>query len=350
MSYYQIKKGMDPGSVLYTGKQKIQEISIENYVYSQDNCEFEIINSADDIKFQNQDNKTQLLLITGLHDISIVEKVGNAFGIHNLALEDILNTQQRPKAEFYDDNVLIVLKNLNFKSSGAEIEQEHISIVLGKNYVVCFAEKDNNIFYPVTEKLKKHGTRIRSLGSDYLAYSLMDVIIDNYFILLEKLDEHLDFYETKIINGEDKNILNRIYKFKREVFVLNNSVWPLRELISHLERSETQILKKKNLLYFRDLYDHTIQVIERAGVLRDLLTALLELHLSRTGNRTNDVMKVLTIISTIFIPLTFIAGLYGMNFHYMPELQIKWAYFAVLGIMMIIVIGMLLWFRKKKWI
>lgn len=350
MSYYQIKKGMDPGSVIYTGKQKTSKVIIENYIFGTEEFSYEILPSATDIEHCAVENQVQLVIISGLHDQSTIEKTGEVFGIHNLALEDVLNTSQRPKADFYDENAFIVLKNLTFNSSESEIEQEHISIVLGKNYVVCFIEKDSSIFLPVTEKIKKPGTRIRSLGADYLAYSIMDIIVDNYFLLLEQLDEHLDFYEAKIIKGGDKNILNRIYKFKREVFVLNNSVWPLRELISHLERSENGLIKKKTMFYFRDLYDHTIQVIERAGVLRDLITALLELHMSRTGNKTNEVMKVLTIISTIFIPLTFIAGVYGMNFKYMPELHVKWAYFAVLAVMLIVVFVMLIWFRRKKWL
>lgn len=341
---------MDPGSVIYTGKQKTTKVIIENYIFGAETYTYEILPVAEDIKHCTIENQIQLLIITGLHDQSVIEKAGEVFDIHSLALEDVLNTSQRPKTDFYDDNVFIVLKNLFFNHAGSQIEQEHVSIVLGKNYVVCFVEKDNSFFLPITEKIKKTGTRIRSLGADYLAYSLMDIIVDNYFILLEQLDEHLDFFETKIIKGGDKTILNRIYKFKREVFVLNNSVWPLRELISHLERSESALIRKKTMFYFRDLYDHTIQVIERAGVLRDLITALLELHMSRTGHKTNEVMKVLTIISTIFIPLTFIAGVYGMNFKYMPELRIKWAYFAVLAIMLIIALIMLVWFRRKKWL
>lgn len=350
MSYYQAKKGLAPGTVLYTGRKKVEKVLIENIIYSQNDVTENKVLNISELEYNKDSDAIQWVIITGLHDVGIIEQVGVVFNIHNLVLEDILNTGQRPKVDFFDENIFIVLKNLHFNASKSEIIHEQVSIILGKNFVLCFVEKDDNLFFPIKERLRSSGSKMRNSGSDYLAYALMDIIIDHYFILLEKMEEHLDFYENKIINGERSNVLNSVYKLKRENLSLNNAIWPLRELVAQLERAEPGLIKKKNSIYFRDLYDHTIQVIERTGVYRDLLTALLELHLSGSGNRTNEVMKVLTVISTIFMPLTFIAGVYGMNFRNMPELFVPWAYFAVLGIMVMIAILMLIYFKRKKWL
>jgi magnesium transporter len=349
MSYHQVKKGLEPGTVLYTDKKKVETVVIENIIYNQNTFVETKISKISELEYDKDSDTIQWITVTGLHDVAIIEYIGNLFGIHNLVLEDILNTTQRPKVDFFDNLIFVVLKNLSFTTSKTEINHEQVSIIFGKNFVLCFVEKDKHLFFPIKERMKIASSKIRNTGSDYLAYTLMDLIVDHYFILLEKIEVHLDFYENKIINGEQSNVLNNVYKLKRENLVLNNAIWPLRELIAQLERAETDLIKKKSHIYFRDLYDHTIQVIDRTGVYRDLLTALLELHLSGSGNRTNEVMKVLTVISTIFMPLTFIAGVYGMNFKNMPELFVPWAYFAVIGLMVVIAIAMLIYFRRKKW-
>ncbi len=350
MSYSEAKKGLEPGSVLYTGKKKVEHVIIENIIFSPKEIIETRITDVSELKCNIDNDLVQWVNITGLHEVSTIEKIGNIFGIHNLVLEDILNIEQRPKVDFHTDSIYIILKNLKFNASKSVIEQEQISIILHKNFVLSFVEKDELLFSPILSRLKIVGSKMRGMGVDYLAYSLMDLVIDHYFILLEKIEEHLDFYENKIIKVEHKNVLNKVYNLKRENLVLNNAVWPLRELVSQLERTDTDLIKKKNHIYFRDLYDHTIQVIDRIGVYRDLLNALIELHLSGSSNRTNEVMKVLTVISTIFMPLTFIVGVYGMNFKYMPELEVRWAYFAVMGLMLIIALAMLYYFRKKKWL
>jgi magnesium transporter len=225
-----------------------------------------------------------------------------------------------------------------------------VSIVAGSNYLISFQEKTGDVFEPLRKRIKTASGKIRTLGSDYLLYAILDIIIDNYFILLEHLGDEVEKYETELIVNANKDILNRIYYLKRENLLLRNAVWPVRELVLQFEKTDSPLIKKKNIIYFRDLYDHTIQVIDNVEIYRDLLSGLIELYYTGTSNKTNEVMKVLTIISTIFIPLTFIAGIYGMNFKYMPELEWHWAYFSVWGLMIVIFILMIWYFKQKKWL
>jgi magnesium transporter len=350
MSYLKDNNLLETANEKVARGSKPGKLIIENILFNHSHFVESQITDISELKCNKEPDLVQWVIITGLHDSSVIEQIGNVFDLHYLVQEDVLNTGHRPKVEFNDQSVFVILKNLKFISHRSTIEQEQVSILFGKNYVLCFVEKNDVLFSPVLSRLRVSGAKVRSLGADYLAYTLIDVVVDQYFVLLEKIEEHLDFYENKIIKGEHKNVLNKVYNLKRENLVLNNAVWPLRELVSQLERTDTELIKKKNHIYFRDLYDHTIQVIDRIGVYRDLLNALIELHLSGSSNRTNEVMKVLTVISTIFMPLTFIVGVYGMNFKYMPELEVKWAYFAVIGLMLIIALAMLYYFRKKKWL
>jgi len=350
MRYSEVKKGLAPGTVLYAGKRKVDSILIESVIFDKNTLSEETLTDVSKLEYKCDSDDIQWVTITGLHDSKMVEQIGSSFGIHNLVLEDILNTDHRPKVDFYSDYIYILFKSLSYNRSETAIEQEQISILLGRNFVLCFCEKDHTLFKSIRERLRVPGSKFRASGADYLAYTLMDVIIDHYFIVIEKISDKLDFYEEKIISGNHKGILNKIYLLKRQNLSITNSIWPLRELISQIERSDSGLIKKTNHIFFRDLYDHTIQIIDKINVYRELLTAIIDLHLSESGNRTNEVMKVLTIISTIFIPLTFIAGVYGMNFKFMPELQVHWAYFAVIGLMAALAILMLIYFRRKKWL
>jgi len=239
---------------------------------------------------------------------------------------------------------------LVYDKNKKSIDGEQVSIIVGKNYLISFQEKDGDVFEPLRKRIKTSSGKIRTLGTDYLLFAIMDIIVDNYFILLENLGEEVEKYETELIDNANKDILNRIYYLKRENLLLRNAVWPVRELVSQFEKTDSLLIKKKNIIYYRDLYDHTIQVIDNVEIYRDLLSGLIELYYTNTGNKTNEVMKVLTIISTIFIPLTFIAGIYGMNFKYMPELEWHWAYFGVWVLMIILFIGMMWFFKRKKWL
>jgi magnesium transporter len=242
------------------------------------------------------------------------------------------------------------MKMISWNDKNKSIETEQISLIIGQNYVLSFQEKEDDIFNPLRERIRKGKGRIRNMGSDYLAYAMLDITVDNYFLVLEGIGEHMEILEERLLQNPDKEILKEIYVFKRENLLLRKAVWPLRELISQLERSDISLIKKKTRPFLRDLYDHTIQVIDTVETNRDMTAGLLELYLSTMSNKTNEVMKVLTIIATIFIPLTFIAGVYGMNFDHMPELHWPWAYFAIMGIMGLIALGMLWYFRRIKWL
>ncbi|MDR2010588.1 MAG: magnesium/cobalt transporter CorA [Bacteroidales bacterium] len=348
MSSYSKKRGLPPGSLVFTGTKKTSEISIEEIEYNQTNYSRKEIKNIKNINYSAGSDNIYWININGLHETNIIESIGNIFSINALTLEDILNLQQRPKTEIFGDYIYITLKMLTY--NGDSIDNEQISIVLGKNYVITFQEKPGDIFDPLRLRIQSQSGKIRSSGSDYLAYALIDIVVDNYFVLLEKLNSEIEVFEENLIYSFEKETLTQIYRLKRENLVMRNSIWPVRELISQLERSESDLLNDRIQIYFRDLYDHTIQVIDTAEVSREILSGLIDLYLSGISNKTNEVMKVLTIISTIFIPLTFIVGLYGMNFKFMPELSWKWGYIAVWAIMLLITFFMIIYIKRKKWL
>lgn len=281
---------------------------------------------------------------------SLVAQIGDHFQIHPLTLEDILNTQQRPKIEYFDNYIFIVMKMLKWDEKRKAIESEQISILVGNQYVLSFQEREDDIFDQLRERIRKGKGRIRGMGPDYLAYAMLDVAIDYYYLVLEAISEHMERLEAGVLINAEKKLLREIYVLKRENLLLRKWVWPLREVVLQLERTESPLIKKKTQPFIRDLYDHTIHVTDTIETHRDMTAGLLEFYLTSVNNKTNEVMKVLTIIATLFIPLTFIVGLYGMNFDYMPELRWPWAYFAVLGLMAFLAAGMLVYFRKNKWI
>lgn len=285
-----------------------------------------------------------------LHRVDILEKLGECYGFHPLVLEDILS-DQRPKVEDYDDYIFIVLKMLSYRKDNGEesIDSDQLSLILGPNYVVSFNEKEADIFKPLRDRLRTGKGRIRKLGADHLAYSMMDTAVDHYFEILEKLGERFEDLEDQIVISPEPTSLSTIYNLKRDMLFLRKSVWPLREAISSLQRLDSPLVSESTKIYLRDLYDHTIQVIENVETFRDMSASLLDTYLSSLSNRLNEVMKVLTVISTIFIPLTFIVGLYGMNFKYMPELDSPMGYPSVIALMIVVAVVMLAYFKKRKW-
>jgi magnesium transporter len=290
------------------------------------------------------------LNIDGVHKPEIIEQVGTHFGLHPLVLEDIANTGQRPKMEDFDDYIYVVLKMLRFDAKENETKAEQVSIILGRDFVISFQEREGDVFNTVRERLRNNKGRIRKMGADYLTYALIDAIVDHYFVILENLGETIEDIEDKLVTNPSRETLRTIHDLKREMIFLRKSVWPLREVISRLERSESALINKSTCVYLRDVYDHTIQVMDAVETFRDMLSGMLDIYLSSVSNRMNEVMKVLTVIATIFIPLTFLAGIYGMNFRYMPELEQAWSYPVVLTVMFIIAIMMVFYFRRKKWI
>ena len=343
------KIGAPPGSLIYTGERREDfEISIIDYDGT-DYKEFKSDKIEDCFPFKDSQTVTWINII-GLHKTDVVESIGMHYGIHPLILEDILNVHQRPKIEYFDDYIFVVIKMLFYNENSLCIESEQVSIILGRNYVITFQERIGDVFDIVRERIRNNKGIIKKNKADYLLYSLIDVIVDNYFIILEKIGDKVEDLEDGIILSPSPETAKLIHRLKRDLIELRKSVWPLREILTALSKGESSLIHKKTIAYFRDVYDHTIQVIDTVETFRDMASGLLDIYLSSISNRMNEVMKVLTIIATIFIPLTFIAGIYGMNFKYMPELEREWGYPAILIVMLIIGIGMVLFFRKRKWL
>lgn len=350
------KAGLSPGTLVHVGKKRSEKIKITVIDYDEDEFTEKVVKSVEEcFKFKDKDTVTWIN-IDGLHNVDSIEKLGKNFGVHPLVLEDIVNTNQRPKLEDFEDYIFLVLKMLYTREDDGEVHSEQISMILGKTFVISFQEQDGDIFDNIRDRLRAGKGRIRKMGADYLAYSLMDAIVDNYFIILEKFGETIENMEEDLVANPDPKTLQDIYSLKRELIFLRKSVWPLREVISGLERLESPLIHNSTGIYLRDVYDHTIQVIDTVETYRDMVSGMLDMYLSSISNRMNEVMKVLTIIATIFIPLTFIAGIYGMNFNSeasplnMPELNWYYGYPAVWTVMLSVGLVMFVYFKKRKWL
>jgi magnesium transporter len=283
-------------------------------------------------------------------DSEAIQKIDEHFGIHALVSEDIVCLGQRPKLEDYENYIFIVLKMIYFNQKVNDILDEQISLVLGPNFVISFQETEGDVFGPIRQRIREGKGRVRTMGADYLAYTLLDAVVDNYYVILEKCGDDIEALEDQIMEDPHKGIGQEIHQLKRDMIDLRKQIWPLREVIAGLQRNESRLIRKQTGVYLRDVYDHIIQVIDTVESFRDMLSGLHDIYLSSISNKMNEIMKVLTIFAVIFIPLTFIAGIYGMNFQFMPELQWKYGYFVVLGFMAFVGIGMLLYFKKKKWL
>jgi magnesium transporter len=344
------KAGMPPGSLVHVGEKKTERVRIRIIIYDEESLEEKDFDSIDEcFQYIGQSRKIWIN-IDGIHEVGIIEKIGHALQLHPLVLEDILNTDQRPKLDDYEDYLFVCAKMLTYDSENSRLNVENISLVLSSDYVISFQEVEGDIFDPIRERLRKGKGRVRKAGHDYLAYTLLDAIVDNYFTVLEKIGEEIESLEEEVTSDPDAGTVEEIHHLKRELIFLRKSVWPLREVVNTLERGESPIVQDETRVFLRDVYDHTIQVIDTTETFRDMVSGMLDVYLSTISNKMNQVMKVLTIIATIFIPLTFIAGIYGMNFKYMPELDLKWGYPAVLLCMLVIGIIMLIWFRHKRWL
>ncbi|MBU0477013.1 magnesium/cobalt transporter CorA [bacterium] len=341
--------GLVPGELVHVGERKVGKVEISALDYDDKNFyEKEITNIEETFPFKDTPTVTWVN-INGLHELDIIEKIGNNFEMHPLTLEDIVNTSQRPKYEDFDKYIFIVFKMLMFDDLKKEIISEQVSLIFGSNFVISFQEKEGDVFDPVRQRIRNDKGRIRKMGADYLAYSLLDAVVDNYFSILERLGEKIEEIEEELVTNPTPQTLKAIHNLKRDTIFLRKSVWPLREVTSGLERSESKLIKKGTHIFFRDVYDHTIQAIDTIETFRDMVSGIFDIYLSSVSNRMNEIMKVLTIFAAIFIPLTFIAGVYGMNFEFMPELKMKWGYFTLLGFMAVVGFGMLFYFRRKKW-
>lgn len=344
-----VKAGLPPGSLVHIGKKKREDIKVRIVVYSEETW-VESQLDIDAVSLPAPDPSTvHWIRVEGIHDADTIGRLGRGLGIHPLVMEDILNTGQRPKVENYRDYLYMAVKTVFYNSQASRFDLEQESFVLGPNYVISFSEETTAIYDPILERIRTKAGLTRGMGADYLLYCLLDVIVDNYFVALEGLGEEIDGIQDELVANPVPATMQFIHELKTQMLYLHRSVWPMREIIGFLTRRETPLVTEGTGLYIRDLYDHIIQVMDTTETLRDILTSMLDMYLSSVSNRMNEVMKVLTIIATVFIPLTFIVGVYGMNIDNMPELHWHWWYPALWAMMLAIAAAMLVFFKRKNW-
>ncbi|MFZ7112712.1 MAG: magnesium/cobalt transporter CorA [Desulfatiglandales bacterium] len=344
------KVGLPPGSLVHIGEIKAERVRIQIIDYDEEDIAEQDLRSVEECLPYLTRPTTTWINIDGIHDVELIRKTGEIFDLHPLILEDILNTEQRPKLDDFEDYLYISLKMLSYDTETNRLITENLSLVLGSNFIISFQESEGDVFNPVRERIRKGKGRIRKAGHDYLLYALLDAVVDNYFIVLEKIGEEIESLEEGLITNATPKHSQRIHNLKRELIFLRKSVWPLREVIGNLNKGESALIQDKTAVFLRDVYDHTIQVVDIIETFRDMASGMLDVFLSSVSNRMNEVMKVLTIIGTIFIPLTFFAGIYGMNFKYMPELEWPWGYPSLWMVFIFIAAVMVTFFKRKRWL
>jgi magnesium transporter len=344
------KTGLPPGSLVHVGDvlETVSKITLVDY--SKESVEERQLGSLDEIQAYRDRDSVTWVIVEGLTNVDVIENVGSLFGIHPLVLEDILNTHQRPKFEEYEDYLFLVLKCLLSEGEEFSVNSEQISLLVLDNFVFTFKEKADDLLAPLLLHIRNGKSRFRSLGSDYLMYAILDTIVDQGFILMEALDDAVTALEDALFANPTQHTLNKIQKLKREVITVKRRMSPIRELMSGLLRSQSGLIHESTYLYLRDVSDHTTRVLESVESYREILSGLLDIYMSSLSNKMNEVMKVLTVFASIFIPLTFLVGIYGMNFEYMPELKWKWAYPALWAVFIAIPAVLLVYFKKKKWL
>jgi magnesium transporter len=342
------KKGLSPGTLIHIGEKRTEPVTVTLFNYSGTHCDEHPIRDVNELRPPSDETVTWVD-VDGVHKTDVLEAFGKHFGLHPLLLEDIANTDQRPKLDDYDTYFFLVMKVLTASDRG-DILVEQISFVLGRNYVLSFQENGTDVFQSVRDRLRVGKGRLRHNGSDYLVYALIDAVVDQYFEVLEMLGERIESMQERLMADPRPETLKDIHALKRQLLFVRRAVWPLREAINNLSRSECPFLHEPTKVFFRDVYDHVVQIVDTIETLREMVSASLDIYLSSVSYRLNSVMRVLTVITTIFMPLSFIAGIYGMNFEYMPELKWPWGYPMALGIMGLVAATMLLGFRWKKWL
>ncbi len=342
--------GAPPGTLVHTGPKRMEAVRVSFLDYDADHLDEQAVERIQEVWPFRDSPTVSWVNIDGLHDTDLIQQVGDHFGIHPLVLEDILSVGQRPKIEEYDGYLYVVLSMLMWNEDSREVEDEQLSLILGPNYVFTFQERMGDVFDPVRERLRSAKGRIRGRGNDYLAYALIDAVVDRYFHVLEAIGAITEELELEVLEDPDRSTMERLHHLKREMVVIRRAIWPVRDLTNGLARSDSPLIQQETRVYLRDVYDHTVQIIETVEGLRDVVSGMIDLYLSNVSNRTNEVMKVLTIMASIFIPLTFMAGIYGMNFDFMPELHMRWAYPTLWGLMVVVAGTMLLYFKRKGWL
>lgn len=343
------KAGLSPGTLLHVGERKVDDINISIMDYGEAHLREMVVDTIETCGQLTETDSITWINISGIHDVDMIQKLGTCFSLHPLVLEDVLNTEQRPKLDDFDAYLFLSLKMVYPDADYQTIHYEQISLIVGPSYVISLQEVEKDVFDPVRERIRHAKGRIRKKGSDYLAYALIDLVVDHYFKILEELGEKIEALQDAVIENPEPGSLAVIQSLKRELLFLRKSIWPLREIVSSLTRGESDLIHEDTVIYLRDVYDHTIQIIDTIEIFRDMLSGTLDIYLSNMSNRMNEVMKVLTIMATIFIPMTFIAGIYGMNFKYMPELEWTWSYPILWLVLVSMFLIMILWFKRKKW-
>lgn len=344
------KVGQVPGAVIYVGDKEYLDTKMEVFDYSPQECKIFETNLVAEAHQFHGNNHVTWINVNGLSHTKEILDLGKQFELHPLIMEDIVNTEQRPKLDEYEQYLYVVIKMLYFNKD-QEFTVEHISLVLGDDYVITFQETDEDTFGVIRDRLNNELSRLRNSGADYLAFSLLDSIVDNYFTVIERLEGRLETLEDELFNETNADgISHDIQELKHDILKIRRNVIPAREVIGRITKSETKLIAEKTHDYYRDLYDHILHINENIEVYREMTWSLMDMYMTTISNKMNSIMKVLTIIATIFIPLTFIAGIYGMNFEYMPELQYRYGYFVLIAVMVIVFIGLLFYFRRKKWL
>lgn len=340
--------GAPPGTVVYQGEERTEKVKISLIEYNETEfIEKEFYDLSECLDFVNP-ALVKWMNVDGIHRVELIEAIGKRFNIHPLTLEDVVNTSQRPKFEDYDNYVVAIMKMIYYDT---ELHSEQLSVVLLEGMVISFQETDGgDAFDLIRTRIRQGKGRIRKMGADYLAYALIDAVVDCYFNILEKIGDRIELLEEELITEPSKETMQHLHYMKREMIFLRKAVWPMRELVNNMERCETDLIKPTTDIYLRDVNDHIIRVIDTVETYRDLLSGMMDIYLSSVSNRMNEVMKVLTIITTIFVPVTFVVGVYGMNFDFMPELHSKWGYPLTWVAMLTIMISLMVYFRKRKWL
>jgi len=343
-------KGLAPGSLVFIGNKKMEHIRIRVIDYDKSKLNETQIDDISKGKEFKETKTVTWINIDGLHELTLMQEIGDIFDLHPLLLEDILNTGQRPKLEEFDNCLFLVLKMLRYDKEKQVILAEQLSMVLGSTYLLTFQEQPGDVFEPVRERIRKQKGRIRGTGIDYLAYALLDTVVDNYISIIERLGEQIEDIEEDVLTNPKPAVMDKINTFKREMNYLRKSIRPLREAIIQLLKLDSELIKENTIPFLKDLLDLITQATEAIDTYREMLSDQLNIYNSSISNRMNDIMKVLTIFAAIFIPLTFIAGIYGTNFEYVPELHFKYSYFIFWGVMISVAIAMLAFFKRKDWI
>ena len=342
------KTGLPPGTLVHIGERKSEHVTVTVFRYSTTSCKELQVVQVDQLS-PPADESVIWINVGGVHKVEMVETLGKQFSLHPLLLEDVTNTDQRPKLDDYEAYIFLVMKMLSL-TDRKDIGVEQVSFVLGKNYVISFQENGTDVFQPVRERLRGGKGRLRQSGADYLLYALVDAIVDQYFAVLELSGEQIEAVQQAVVDDPKPETLNEIHALKRQLLFVRRAVWPLRDVMTNLSRSDCPFLQHPTKVFFRDVYDHVVQIVDTIEILREMVSASLDIYLSSVSYRLNAIMRVLTVITTIFMPLSFIASIYGMNFEYMPELRSPWGYPLVLGVMATVGVGMLVLFRKKRWL